>query len=96
MTADKILEMAKAVDEAKKLLGSITILKERIAWLEANEPLYIAFDRGASKPSSVGVPRVELTLDGETMQHIRQLLFGKANADLTDLQDRFAKLQFQA
>lgn len=92
MTAEEIQRIAKVAEQGRDLLSKITVLKERISWLENSDQLYLAFDRGASKPGTVSTQRVPIDLSDALHSKIRDEVLAQHRAELATVEVALAEL----
>lgn len=91
MTAQQILDMQHAVDAARSLNGDITILKERIAWLDEGEPVKHCFERNSDNPFGY---KHTIVLPPHLEAAFREMYRGFLAAELAEKQAAFASLSF--
>ena len=93
MTAEDLKSLEAIVTKSRDKLASIRITKERLAWLEADESLYLAFDRGASDKANLSSQRVEIRPSTDTMGRLREMLLEELSGDLAKLEAEFEGLK---
>lgn len=84
MTLDQINTLGMFVARAKDMLGDLTILKERIAWLEGDKQLRIDLKHRHGEYTTV-----ELKIPGEIEKVIRDMILVSYRSQLSDLEGKF-------
>ena len=93
MTSDELQSLDKIVQEGRSILGRITVLREKIAWIDGGEILYLAFDRGASKATNVSTQRVPIVMNDPTQAMTRTLVRRGLQTELESLEAALSGLE---
>lgn len=96
MTPEEIHRIEKIANVGKQLLGDLAILRERISWLKNCEQLFLAFDRGASKPGNASAQRVPICMSDDFHSKIRDETLLQLRAELKEVESKLEALSIDS